>query len=75
MGMQGVPLSASDVRAIADALEPIELDPHIAENPVIGRIEVLRPDGEDATDIVGYFRREGEAGSGDAWFGFEAVTS
>jgi len=62
--MSNLPLSASDVRAIADALDPIELHPAIAQNPVIGRIEVIRPEG---SDVVGYFVREGEGN--DAWFG------
>lgn len=66
-----LPLSASDLRAIADALEPIELQPAIAQNPVIGRIEVIRPDGDD---VVGYFEREmGDvADMSDSWFGFIA---
>lgn len=66
-----LPLSASDLRAIADALEPIELQPAIAQNPVIGRIEVIRPDGDD---VVGYFEREAQDLSDltDAWFGFVA---
>jgi hypothetical protein len=70
--MGGLLLSASDVRAIADALEPIETNEFITENPVIGRIEVIRPDGDD---VVGYFEREGTPnGSGEAWFGFRAVS-
>jgi len=64
-----MPLSASDLRAIAGALEPIETWGEIVENPVIGNIEVIRPDGGD--DVVGFFVREGEPnGSGEAWFGF-----
>lgn len=64
-----LPLSASDLRAIADALEPIELEPSIVHNPVIGRIEVLRPSGDD---VVGYFEREmgAVADLSDSWFGF-----
>lgn len=65
-------LSASDLHAIAAALEPIETNELLTENPVIGRIEVLRPDTTD--DVVGYFSREGKPdGSGEAWFGFESV--
>jgi len=65
-------LSASDVRAIADALEPIETNAIITDNPVIGRIEVIRPDGDD---VVGYFEREGDAKDpGMSWFGFRAVS-
>ena len=62
-------LSASDLRVIADALDPIETNALLTENSVIGRIEVIRPDS-DGDDVVGHFVREGEAGSGDAWFGF-----
>jgi len=64
-----LPLSASDLHAIGDALDPIELLSAITTNPVIGRIEVMRPDG-DGNDLIGYFVREGEGE--DAWFGFEA---
>lgn len=65
-----LPLSASDMRAIADALDPIEMDPRIVESSIIGRIEVIRPDG-DPDDVCGYFVREGAAdSSGEAWFGF-----
>lgn len=66
-----LPLSASDLHAIAAALEPIELLPEIAQNPVIGRIEVIRPDGDD---VVGYFVREVQDGTDltDAWLGFTA---
>jgi hypothetical protein len=64
-----LPLTASDLREIADALDPIETLTKFTENPVIGRIEVIRPGG-DADDIAGYFVREGEPGSGDTWFGF-----
>lgn len=74
MSRQSLPLTASDLRVIADALEPIETSAVIAENASIGRIEVVRPDG-DADDVCGYFVRENEAGSGDAWFGFQQVSS
>lgn len=69
----GGPFTAWDLRQIADALEPIETNEKITENPVIGRIEVIRPDGA-ADDVCGYFVREGKPdGSGEAWFGFEAA--
>jgi len=74
VSLGNLPLTASDMRAIADALEPIEFSAVIAENPIIGRIEVIRPDG-DADDVCGYFVRENAAGSGDAWFGFTQVQS
>jgi hypothetical protein len=60
-------LSASDLHKIAEALDPIETNELFTENPVIGRIEVIRPDGDD---VVGYFEREGDTGKGEAWFGF-----
>lgn len=65
-----MPLTADDLRRIADALDPIETNEKITENPLIGRIEVIRPDG-DKDDVCGYFEREGKPdGSGEAWFGF-----
>lgn len=63
-------LSASDLHAIAEALASIETYELITENPVFGRVEVIRPDGDD---IVGYFAREGVTGKGEAWYGFESV--
>lgn len=72
--LHGLPLTASDMRAIADALEPIETDERITENPIIGRIEVIRPDG-DADDICGYFVREGDLGKAEAWFGFQQAAA
>jgi hypothetical protein len=66
-------LSASDLHLIANALDSIETNEYITENPVFGRIEVIRPDGGD---VVGYFEREGEPdGSGAAWFGFNGDAS
>lgn len=67
MTAKGLPLAAADMQAIAAALEPIETDQRITENPIIGRIEVIRPDGDD---VCGYFVREGDTGKGEAWFGF-----
>ncbi len=65
-----LPLSASDLHAIADALAPIETNPTFAENPVIGRIEVVRPDADDPSDVVGWFVRDPLDGA--PWFGFTA---
>lgn len=69
-----MPLSASDLRAIAEALEPIETNELLTENPVIGRIEVIRPESDGhLDDVVGHFVREGQTGeghTGEAWFGF-----
>jgi hypothetical protein len=64
-----LPLSASDLIAIARALEPIETNPVFTDNAVIGRIEVIRPDG--GGDVVGYFVREGDPlKTGESWFGY-----
>ncbi|MFF2631987.1 hypothetical protein ACFVR6_03800 [Microbacterium sp. NPDC058021] len=69
--MSATPLSASDLIEIGKALEPIELLPAIVRNPLIGRIEVLRPGGGD---VVGHFVIADEAASEDeAWFGFYAA--
>jgi hypothetical protein len=65
-----LPLTASDLQVIAAALEPIEDNVHIVTSPVIGRIEVYRPDGDD---VIGYFQ---SAGMGeDDWYGFIPATS
>lgn len=66
-----LPLTASDLQAIASALEPLELNPAIVANSVIGRIEVLRPDGDD---VIGYFQSAQPAGftPDDDWYGFVA---
>ncbi len=65
-----LPLSASDLRDIGDALDPIELLPAIVDSPIIGRIEVLRPGGDE---VVGYFdHADGFAEEGDRWYGFYA---
>lgn len=71
-----LPLTASDLRRIADALDPIETNPRFADNPIIGRIEVVRPDSDmGVEDVCGYFVREGDPdGTGEAWFGFRQGT-
>ena len=72
--MSTIPLSASDLHAIADALAVIETDPRITENATFGRIEVIRPDG-DPDDVAGHFEREGNPdGSGEAWYGFRSAS-
>jgi hypothetical protein len=63
--MSDYPLTAGDLRALADALDPIEFHEILARNPIVGRIEVYRPDGDD---VVGYFERN--ALDDDAWLGF-----
>lgn len=60
-----IPLAAWDLRHIAAALEPLELLPAL-RHPVIGRIEVLQPEGDG--EVIGYFQQEGE--DDDAWYGF-----
>lgn len=63
-----LPLSASDLHAIADALDKIELV--IASDPILGDIDVLRPEGDKRDyDVVGKFVKEGDGD--DAWYGFE----
>ena len=62
-----LPLSASDLKDIGVALEPIELLPAITQNSVIGRIEVLRP---GSNEVIGHFVVEDEGG--DPWYGFHA---
>lgn len=65
--MTRLPLSFSDLHDIANALEPIELLPALVGNPVIGRIEVLRPGGGD---VVGHFERADGFDPSDEWLGF-----
>jgi hypothetical protein len=60
-----LPLSASDLHEIAEALDLIETDEKLTSNPIIGRIEVIRPGGDDP---IGYFEQEGE--KDEAWYGF-----
>lgn len=62
------PLSSTDLRAIADALESIEFAEPLVNNPLFGKIEVYRPDS-DTKEIVGHFVpvNSGE----DSWYGFE----
>jgi hypothetical protein len=61
-----LPLSASDLRDIGAALEPIELLPALTQSNIIGRIEVLRPGGGE---VIGHFVKE-DSGADDAWYGF-----
>lgn len=67
--MNDVPLSSSDLIEVAKALELVELG-KIPNNPILGRIEVIRPDSDPgAGDVVGYFVKAGDPG--DYWYGFE----
>lgn len=70
--MTDLPLTPSDLRRVADALEPLELNPAIVRNPIVGRIEVYRPDGDD---LIGYFQ-SAEMGPDpeDDWYGFVPTT-
>lgn len=62
-------LTADDLRCIADALDLINV-PAIANNPLIGDINVIQPDGKA---VVGRFVREGSPSEdGGAWMGFRA---
>lgn len=65
--MAEFPLSAGDLRVIANALEEIEFHPTLTRSGVVGRIEVYRPESDDA-EVIGYFDREGA--DDDAWLGF-----
>lgn len=65
-----MPLTAGDLRTIAEALDPIEDNELIVKNPVIGRIEVYRPDGDD---LIGHFVTA-DMGEDD-WYGFVPVVA
>lgn len=62
-----LPLTSWDLNQIANALESLEVK-NLAVNPIFGKIEVIRPDG-DSDDVAGYFVREGTGE--DSWYGFE----
>lgn len=51
-------------------MEPIEFHEVLAKSPIVGRVEVYRPDGDD---LVGYFERNDDAAGDDAWLGFVPV--
>lgn len=61
-----LPLSPGDLHEVAKALETIEFNKVIVSNPLIGRIEVYRPDGDD---VIGYFE-SAQFGAEDDWYGF-----
>ena len=61
--MEKLPLTGDDLRRIADALDILDAAPQVAENPIIGAIDVIRPDGDD---VVGRF-----VPHSDGWFGLE----
>lgn len=63
------PLTASDLREIATALDAIDVLPIEHLTAVIERIPVVRPGGGD---VVGYFE---VADGDDAWFGFTPETA
>ena len=62
--MSDLPLTPSDLRAIAEALDPLEYSEVLTANPLIGRIEVFRPDGDEQ---IGWFAQS------DDWYGFVAL--
>lgn len=41
-----LPLTGDDLRRIGDAVDEVDAT-LLAANPILGRIEVLRPDGDD----------------------------
>jgi len=63
-----LPLSASDLKDIGAALDPLELLSALTQSDIVGRVEVYRP-GSD--EVIGHFVQEGE-GADDAWYGFYA---
>lgn len=64
MSMFDTPLSASDLKVVADAAELVEKhSSELLANPSIGRIEICRPDGDD---VIGYMAPIDDRG----WFGF-----
>ena len=68
--MADMPLTGSDLRVIADAVDAVEATT-LAGDQVLGRIEVMRPDGNDQ---IGWVRRFDNADPQMGW-GFEAVTN
>lgn len=62
-----LPLSASDLKDIGAALEPLELLTALTQNGIVGRIEVYRPGGDE---VIGHFVQDSEGD--DAWYGFYA---
>lgn len=59
------PMTAWDLRQIADALEPLQDLPAL-RHPLIDRIEIR----DDSGEVVGHFVPVGEGD--DRWHGFEA---
>lgn len=68
MAMQDVPLTAEDLRRIADATEAVDNTKDLAVHDVLGRFEVFRPDGDDR---IGWVQRFDGA---DMGWGFVPVT-
>lgn len=68
-GSMKLPLSASDLKDIGAALEPIETLAAITQSSIIGRIEVLRPGGDE---VIGHFAPADGCEGDDAWYGFYA---
>lgn len=64
-----LPLTASDLRDIAAALDEVDKLPVSAFAPIGGRMEVLRPGGGD---VIGHFQLADGFGD-DTWFGFVPV--
>jgi hypothetical protein len=64
-----IPLSAADLKDIGAALEPIETLDAITRSSIIGRIEVLRPGGDE---VIGHFAPAEGFGDDDGWYGFYA---
>lgn len=57
-----LPLTADDLRRIADATEAVDRTEGLAAHDVLGRFEVYRPDGDDR---IGWVQRfDGDMGWG-----------
>ena len=61
-----LPMTASDLRSLAEAVEKIEDNRAIVDDPCIGDIELRLP---GADEVVGHIVRSGMNGNDD-WMGF-----
>ena len=64
--MSAGPLTVDDLHRIAEALDVVQDNPANVKKPVIGRIEVVRHDGQD---VIGWFDQAGDDPT-DGWYGF-----
>lgn len=60
--IEPLPLTADDLRKIADATEAVDNTSTLQSHEVLGRFEIYRPDGDDQ---IGWVQRfEGDMGWG-----------